>query len=111
MVKQRLKSLRRALKLTQRTVADELHITRAAVSAYENGRRTPSYDILVHFSKYYRTTTDYLLGATDDPEPPPQLDPLSRQILECYRSSGPEEQAFIYRQNMFIQEILRFEQR
>ena len=108
MIEQRLKSLRHARELTQKAVAGELHISRAAVSAYENGRRTPSYDILIHFSRLYGTTTDYLLGATDEPEPPPLLDRYSREILKGYQSLDPAAQSFLYRQNLYIQEILHF---
>ena len=35
----------------------------------ENGKAGPSLDLLTRLAKYYRTTADYLLGLTDDPDP------------------------------------------
>ena len=35
----------------------------------ENGKAGPSLDLLTRLAKCYRTTADYLLGLTDDPDP------------------------------------------
>jgi transcriptional regulator with XRE-family HTH domain len=37
------------------------------LSRYEKDRREPDLDTLVKIVKYYRTTSDYLLGLTDNP--------------------------------------------
>ena len=39
-----------------------LPVTGAAVSAYENGNRLPSYEVLVKIANILGTTTDALLG-------------------------------------------------
>lgn len=57
-----LKSLRIKNNLTQAQLAQKLGITKSVISAYENGIRMPSYDILISIAKVFKVTTDYLLG-------------------------------------------------
>ena len=46
---------------TQIKVAMDLHITREALSYYENGKRNPDISLLVTFSNYYGKSIDYLI--------------------------------------------------
>lgn len=46
---------------TQMKVAMDLHITREALSYYENGKRNPDISLLVTFSNYYEKSIDYLI--------------------------------------------------
>jgi transcriptional regulator with XRE-family HTH domain len=66
---QRLRELREQRDLTGRAAATYLGISSAHVSDMENDKARPSLDLLARLAKYYRTTTDYLLGITDDPDP------------------------------------------
>lgn len=61
----RLRKLRLQKKVTQKTVAQHLGVHKSLISAYENGVRAPSYELLCNLADYYATTTDYLLGRTD----------------------------------------------
>ena len=62
----RLKKLRKAkTALGQKEVADELGITKQALSNYESGRNLPDHTTMIALSKYYSCTTDYLYGLTD----------------------------------------------
>lgn len=62
----RLKELRKAkTDLGQQDVADELGITKQALSNYESGRHLPDQAVLVDLANYYSCTTDYLYGLTD----------------------------------------------
>lgn len=72
MLSTRLTSLRKAKKKTQQEMADFLGITRPAYTAYEIGNRHPDYDTLKKLANYFDVTTDYLLGRTDNPNPPNQ---------------------------------------
>lgn len=67
MLNVRLKQLRKQKKKTQEEVANDLGIKRTTYAMYEQGNRVPDYAILVKFADYYGTSTDYLLGHTDDP--------------------------------------------
>ena len=62
---QKLKELRIANNLTQKTVASKLNISPSIVSGYETGERTPSTEILLALSYLYHCSTDYLLGRYD----------------------------------------------
>lgn len=57
----RIKKYRTSIKMTQQEFAERLGVTGASVSAYENGTRYPSLDIVVKISKILNITTDELL--------------------------------------------------
>lgn len=57
-----LRTLRRKRDMTQAELAKKLDVTKSVISAYENGLRLPSYDILIHISRIFGVSTDYLLG-------------------------------------------------
>ena len=49
----------------QKSVADELHVTIATISKWENGTSSPPLGSLVEMAALYSTTTDYLLTGTE----------------------------------------------
>ena len=57
-----LKTLRVKKNMTQAQLAQKLGLTKSVTSAYETGLRLPSYDVLIHISKIFNVSTDYLLG-------------------------------------------------
>ena len=57
-----LKILRLQNKFTQAELAKKLGLTKSVISAYENGLRLLSYDVLIHIAKIFNVSTDYLLG-------------------------------------------------
>ena len=57
----RLKQLRTEKGLTQEQTAKRVCVTRSTLSAYENGTRYPSYDVLVSLAYLFGVSTDYLL--------------------------------------------------
>ena len=67
----RLKELREDRDLRQTTLADYLHIRQNTYSQYENGQRQLPLSMLVELAQFYQTSTDYLLGLTDEPLPYP----------------------------------------
>ena len=67
----RLKDLREDMDLTQSEIAAYLHIKQNTYSQYENGQRQIPIQLLILLAKYYRTSTDYLLGLTDVKKPYP----------------------------------------
>lgn len=65
----RLKDLREDSDITQKELAEYLHIRQNTYSQYENGQRQLPIPILIQLAKYYKTTTDYILGLTDKRDP------------------------------------------
>lgn len=63
----RIKELRKKHGYSQQELANLLFVNQTAVSQWERGSTTPSPSILLALSDLFETTTDYLLGRTDDP--------------------------------------------
>jgi transcriptional regulator with XRE-family HTH domain len=68
-LQQRLRSRREARGLRNSQVARTLGISTAHVSDMESGKSKPSLELLARLADLYATSTDYLLGLTDDPTP------------------------------------------
>ena len=68
----RLKDLREDLDITQKTIADYLHIKQNTYSQYENGQRQIPIELLIALAQYYKTSTDYILELTDIKKPYPK---------------------------------------
>ena len=66
----RIRELREDHDLTQRQIAAILHITQPQYFRYEQGYRDIPTDLLILLAKQYQTTTDYILGLTDNPNRP-----------------------------------------
>ncbi|ERJ12305.1 helix-turn-helix domain-containing protein [Haloplasma contractile] len=62
MIEKRLRSLRKEHGYTIKELAKLLSLSESVISLYENGKRQPSYDILIKLTKLYSVTADYLLG-------------------------------------------------
>lgn len=65
----RLKEMREDNDKNQTQIAKYLKITQQQYSLYEKGIRTIPVEYIIELSKYYKVTTDYLLGLSDTPEP------------------------------------------
>lgn len=61
----KLKELREENGLTQVAVAKYLNVKQNTYSQYENGKRQLPYDALIKLAKFYKVTTDYILGLED----------------------------------------------
>ena len=68
----RLKSIREDRDITQKTVAEFLHIKQNTYSQYENGQRQLPLEALVKLSEYFCVSSDYILGITDVSTPYPR---------------------------------------
>lgn len=67
----RIKDIREDMDLTQREIAEYLHIKQNTYSQYENGQRQLPINMQIALARYYNTSTDYLLGLTDIKAPYP----------------------------------------
>lgn len=66
---QRLENLRIDNNLTQEEVAGLLHCQREVYRRYEKGIRNIPVECLVTLAKYYRCSSDYILGLTNEKKP------------------------------------------
>ena len=57
-----LKEERQKRSWSQSTLADKLHITRNALSNFENGKRSPKSELLEAIAEIFNVSIDYLLG-------------------------------------------------
>ena len=70
----RIKNLREDKDLKQGNIAKILKCGQSCYSKYELGKRDVPNESLIILAKFYQTSTDYLLGLTDQrhPYPPPR---------------------------------------
>lgn len=64
-----LRRIREKRHKNQLNVALAVGVTQESISMYESGIGYPSATILIKLAKYLETSTDYLLGLTDDDTP------------------------------------------
>ncbi len=94
----RIKEVRKQKKLSQVELASKLGVNQTAISQWERGSTLPSGNLLPKLTALLDTSSDYLLGISD--EPPVKIDPddiiskITRQIvldtLEMDESSKKE---------------------
>ncbi|HAL19344.1 MAG TPA: transcriptional regulator [Ruminococcaceae bacterium] len=65
---ERIRNFREDRDLTQKQVAEMLGMSQTGYSKYETGENDIPTQILIKLADYYNTTTDYLLGRTDNPK-------------------------------------------
>ncbi len=66
----RIKDLRESSNLTQKEISARLHCSQQVYSNYERGEREIPTSVLIALAKFYETTTDYILGLTDNRRKP-----------------------------------------
>ncbi len=69
MIGERLRKMRKMRGLTLKEVADRVGVARSTYSGYESNYRQPPIEVLVKLADALKTSTDYLLGLTDNPYP------------------------------------------
>ncbi|MCL2856506.1 MAG: helix-turn-helix domain-containing protein [Oscillospiraceae bacterium] len=62
---QRIRDLREDADKTQAEIAEYLHMNRVVYRRYENGDREVPVWVVIKLAGYYNTTTDYILGLTN----------------------------------------------
>ncbi len=65
----RIKDLREDSNLTQKDVAEYLHVRQNTYSQYENEQRQLPISALIALARFYKTSTDYILELTDKRAP------------------------------------------
>ena len=84
-----LSSLRRERNLSQRKASEDLGISQALLSHYENGVREPRFDFVVRACDYYGVSADYFFGRTEEKSYDDKVflscpDPALREPLKAF---------------------------
>lgn len=73
----RLKTIREKMGMNMREFSNFLGVKYTTYVGYENGAREPGTDFLSQVAKVCGTTTDYILGLTDEDRMLPQPETIS----------------------------------
>lgn len=80
MLAKRLRYLRTLMKLTQKEVANKLHISRVRYNYYENGKRQPDLEMIKQLANLFNVTVDYLIG--NDNKKNTELNILNNELYQ-----------------------------
>ena len=98
---QRIKALREEKNLSLRQLAQLTNISHSSISAYEKGRREPSFDSLEALSDVFNCDIDYLLGRTDIRNK--EANNLGyNSLYEAYKENSPEEPKLTEGEKMWL---------
>lgn len=84
----RIALLREKHGLTQEDLARKLGLSRASLSHYETSRREPDHETINKIASFFRVSTDFLLGRTENAER--QLDPEVRDFVDSLELSDDD---------------------
>lgn len=91
-----LKTIREKRHKNQMNVATAVGVSQESISMYESGASFPSAQVLVGLAKYLETSTDYLLGLTDDDTPIKYmnrtLSPKEKELIDRFTYLKAEDQ-------------------
>lgn len=93
---ERLKQLRDEKELMQKEVASYLNISTSAYGFYEQGKRTPTPEILSKLSDLFNVSVDYLLGKTDNNIP---FNEINKKDIKDHNAFLEDARAFFMNGN------------
>lgn len=77
MIAQKIRQLRQNKGISQKELAQAIHVSPAAISQYENGRSQPSRENMALLAAYFNVTVAYIEGTS-------QIEELEDQMNEEY---------------------------
>ncbi len=86
--------------MTQEELAQLVGSSQRQISKYENGNQKPTSPVVSVLAEVLGTTSDYLLGNTDDPTFPLQqsdLNAVEKHALQLIRKASPLDQTRMIR--------------
>ena len=81
MISENIKYFRKESSLTQKELADMLHVTSQAVSRWENGEVEPSVDTISRMAKIFNITTDEIIDGPDKKPTPEVITEVQEKIV------------------------------
>jgi transcriptional regulator with XRE-family HTH domain len=87
----RLRQMRQRKRLTQSQLADRVQVSSQVISNWERGYTTPTADDVARLAEALDTSSDYLLGRTENPDTnQATVDPELEELWERVREKGME---------------------
>ena len=97
---ERLKTLRKQVKLTQAQIAEKLDISQQAYASWERGAKKPTQENLVKIAQVLNVSIDYLVGNSEE-----KLDELDNiELLFRMNSKGLNDEE----REVFKKELIEF---
>ena len=81
MISKNIKNLRKEKGLTQKELADLLHVTSQAVSRWEKGDVEPSIDTISEIASIFEVTTDEIIGGPDKKPKPEVVTEVKEKVV------------------------------
>lgn len=66
---ERIRELRQDNDMTQKQVGEMLNMSQTGYNQYEIGKNDIPTRVLIKLAEFYNTSTDYILGLTDERKP------------------------------------------
>lgn len=86
---ERLRAARKSKRLSQTDLAKKADLLPSAVSHFENGRRSPSFNNLRKLADALGVTVDYLLGRAQEPK---SQGLVAEQLFRDFERMSPADQ-------------------
>jgi transcriptional regulator with XRE-family HTH domain len=90
---ERIKILQETHGVSNKAIADLLHVADNTVSGYVHNKSEMTFDSLVKLADLFEVSTDYLLGRTDIPDVPLRLSDSERRLILDLRTLRPDQKA------------------
>ena len=101
---ERIKILQEATSISNKAIAETLHVAYNTVSGYVNDKSEMTFESLVKLADLFDVSTDYLLGRTDVPEIPLRLSDSERRLILELRTLNPDQKAVAAQNVRFMAE-------
>ena len=101
---ERIKILQEEKSVSNKAIAELLHVASNTVSGYVNDKSEMTFDSLVKIADLFNVSTDYLLGRTDVPEVPLRLSEGERRLILELRTLSPDQKAVAAQNIRFMAE-------
>jgi transcriptional regulator with XRE-family HTH domain len=106
---ERLKQLREERNLTQEDLAKIIHVPRATLANWEIDRADPGIKMAQYLADFFKASTDYLLGRSDNPGPSDEIisaiqtpiefplgdDPSAKELLSFWKELKQRSNLFL----------------
>jgi transcriptional regulator with XRE-family HTH domain len=85
----RLRKTREAKSLSQAELGQKAGLQASAISHFEAGRRSPSFDNLIRLADALSVTLDFLLGRATEPK---NAGPVAEQLFRSFERMSADDQ-------------------